>query len=352
MMPEAPEARKKPWKRVWKGVNVAIRLAIAAGILVFLFHKIGGEEIWDAFRRFHWLALAAAVAGYCCMQAIKAHRLQILLGAIGVPVSYARLLGVYFIGMFFNTVLPTIVGGDAVRVVYLSRETGKVDRAVVSVLTERAIGVGALIAIAMVAVLVSGEDATPVMVYLVLAFAAAFVVGMVFLFSPWLYRAGTRCMRALGLGKMAKMIAEMQTAFGVYRRRYGVLVMTALVSLVVEVVMIGLYMLLAYGLGLRLPIGFFFIAVPITVLVSMAPVTISGLGVREVVWVFFLRQQGLPEADGVAVALSLMWFATATIASMFGGPVFLFWRAPVRAAARPTPTPIVVNGGEDALDHV
>ena len=78
-MPEAPEARKTTWTLMWKGVNVTIRLAIAAGILMFLFYKIGGEEIWDAFRRFHWLALAAAVLGYCGMQAIKAHRLQILL---------------------------------------------------------------------------------------------------------------------------------------------------------------------------------------------------------------------------------------------------------------------------------
>ena len=30
----------------------------------------------------------------------------------------------YFIGMFFNFFLPTIVGGDAVKALLLTRETG------------------------------------------------------------------------------------------------------------------------------------------------------------------------------------------------------------------------------------
>ncbi|MFH0965611.1 MAG: lysylphosphatidylglycerol synthase transmembrane domain-containing protein [Planctomycetota bacterium] len=347
MMRQGPEPRESR-EQAWKPIKAAIRLAVAAGILVFLFKKVGGEAIWAAFKQFHWQVPAAAVLGYCVMQAIKTYRFQILLRAIDVRVSYLRLLGMYFIGMFFNTVLPTIVGGDAVRIAYLARDTGKLDRAVASVITERAIGVGALILIAIVALFVSGQDATPVMVYFILAATGVFLVGVLFLFSPWVYRVSTKCMRAIGLGRVEKTISAIQNAFGTYRRQYGILTITMLLSIVVQVVMIALYMLLAYGMGLRLPIGFLFVAVSITVLVSMVPVTVSGLGIREGMWVLFFAQRGLPKPE--AMALSLAWFLTGAVAGMFGCPVFLFWRAADQPRTCPTaPAP---DPSKDALDHV
>jgi len=107
----------KPTKnRTRRLIWLPIKILVAAGILALLFTKIGGIEILHTIERLDWRVFMAAVFGYCCMQALKAYRLKILMDTVGADVSYPRLLLIYFIGMFFNTVLPTIVGGDAVRI--------------------------------------------------------------------------------------------------------------------------------------------------------------------------------------------------------------------------------------------
>ena len=63
-----------------------------------------------------------------------------LLEPVALSVPYRRMVSFYFIGMFFNLFLPTIVGGDAVKAVLLARETGAPARATMSVFMERNLG--------------------------------------------------------------------------------------------------------------------------------------------------------------------------------------------------------------------
>ena len=309
-----------------KWVVRALKVAVEAGILGVLFHQVGAANVWQALTRLDGRVFVGAVVGYCVMQSVKPYRLQLLLRAVDVEVRYPRLLGLYYIGMFFNTVLPSIVGGDAVRAAYLYRDTRRLGRVVAATLTERATGVTALIAIALVALAASPHEASPGVACAVLAVSAAFTLGMLLLFSPWVYRVGMRCMRALRLGRVADAIGALQVAFNVYRRQRGVLVVTLLLSFALQLAMVALYALLAHGMGLHLSPWLLLMAVPVTVLVSMAPVTLGGLGVREVTWVLLLSQHGVPQAD--AIALSLMWFVVVTVSSLFGAPVFLLWGKP------------------------
>ena len=87
--------------------------------------------------------LDLAIAGvllYAAGQSISAWRWKILLGPVQLQASYPRLLSFYFTGMFFNLFLPTIVGGDAVKALLLSRETGATARSTMSVFMERDLG--------------------------------------------------------------------------------------------------------------------------------------------------------------------------------------------------------------------
>ena len=320
----------------------ALKVAVALGILIFLLRKAGGQKVWSVFSRLDWRLFVVAVLGYCCMQALSAFRLQVLLRAIGATVPYLRVLVIYFIGMFFNTVLPTIVGGDAVRIAYLYRETRQFGQAVASTLTERVVGVSSLITIALTTLVLSyRQHAGTRVIYSVLAVSAFFIAGMIVVLSPWVYGIAVRCARATGLGRLLGVLEKVQSAIAVYRRRHDILAVTMLLSLGVQLIVIGVYTLLAYGLGLRLPFSFLLMAVPVTVLVSMAPVTVSGLGVRELSWVFLLGQRGVPQAD--AVALSLTWFLVVTVSSALGGPAFVLWRKQRQPERHPATDPECIN---------
>ena len=96
--------------------------------------------------------VAAGVLLYVAGQALSTWKWRLLLAPVGLgAVRYPRLLAFYFIGMFFNLFLPTIVGGDAVKAVLLARETGAPARATTSVFMERNLGLFALLSIALVA---------------------------------------------------------------------------------------------------------------------------------------------------------------------------------------------------------
>ena len=320
----------------------AIKLVVTVGILAFLFHKVGARHILGrvsgADRAMLWGGFAACVAAYCAMQVLKAYRLQVLLRAVGVAMGLVRLSLIYFIGMFFNIVLPTLVGGDAVRIAYLYRDAGKFDRAAASTVVERVIGTAALILMALVAlVLSSRRDADPHMTLSVLFVTTGFVAGCLVLFTTWAYRLAMACLRAVGLGKLGHVVHEIQGAMTAYRRQGGVLAYTTALSLVANLMMVGIHVILARALGLNLSLWFLLMAVPVTVLISMAPITMSGLGVREATWVFLLQAQGVPQAD--ALAFSLLWFLVTAVASVFGGPAFLLMGKPAQPAAVAAPAP-------------
>ncbi|MEW6455906.1 MAG: lysylphosphatidylglycerol synthase transmembrane domain-containing protein, partial [Acidobacteriota bacterium] len=75
----------------------------------------------------------------------SSNRWQILLRAHNINVNLVKLLKFYFIGNFFNTFLPTGVGGDIMRMYYISKQTEKSIPSMSTVLIERFTGIFILI---------------------------------------------------------------------------------------------------------------------------------------------------------------------------------------------------------------
>src|SRR5207302_10453859 len=84
----------------------------------------------------------------------------------------------YYVGMFFNLVLPTSVGGDVVRAWYLDGRSGRKVSAFLSVFADRASGLLMLIAIACAAALCSPLDLPPRVTWTVYGIGAAAALGL------------------------------------------------------------------------------------------------------------------------------------------------------------------------------
>jgi uncharacterized membrane protein YbhN (UPF0104 family) len=67
--------------------------------------------------------------------------------------------------------------------------------------------------------------------------------------------------------------------------------------------------------------GGLFVVVPLILLVSMIPITPSGLGLTEGAFVFFLQRVGATEVEGLGVALVLR--AKVVIIAAVGGLLWL-----------------------------
>jgi uncharacterized protein (TIRG00374 family) len=276
---------------------------------------------------------------YVAGQALSAWKWHLLLGPVGLgAVRYARVLAFYFIGMFFNIFLPTIVGGDAVKAVLLARETRATGRAAMSVFMERNLGLFALLSIALVAA--RRAPAVDVMgvtlAALTLLLFAAFLAVNAGLASPGIYGLVDRVIDRTPLARFRPRATPLYGAVAAYTARPGVLAGAVLLSFVFQGVVITVVFLNARALDLAFPFSAFAVFVPLISLAGMIPVSVNGLGVREALYILFFGRLGAP--PDVSLSLALLYLAVTLVASLPGGVVYAVQRGRPRAAGSPART--------------
>jgi uncharacterized membrane protein YbhN (UPF0104 family) len=292
--------------------------------------------------RLDWRQVASAFAGldvtlwllalglYLLTQGVSALRWQMLARTLGLGGRWRDYLGYFFIGMFFNLVLPTSVGGDVVRAWYLGRldgpppPLGRRTAAYLSVLADRVNGFVVLIAVACVAALCCPLPLPGPVAWAVASMGAAAALGLASLPAlPWLQKVLPVHPR------LTPILAGARLCLGDRRR---LLIVSAL-SLVVQLANVVLAWLVGEALGLPIPPLYYGVFIPLVSLLTLLPVSLNGMGLRETGTMLLLDPLGVGAAS--AVTLSLLLFAVYTAASLGGGLFYLLGRSPRFEAARP-----------------
>src|SRR5262245_11719880 len=136
-----------PWlvRRVW---IVLLRLTVSLGILTLLFYFIDVHMFWHALRRISLHLWLAIFFGYLGVQVIGCFIWRMMMYVAGLGRSPAQARQVYFGGLFATLFLPSIVGGDLVRVGLIMRLRGNAGGAVLGNLVDRVVDAVALICVA------------------------------------------------------------------------------------------------------------------------------------------------------------------------------------------------------------
>lgn len=319
------------------GLGRWLKPTVTIALYVLVFYWTDAREIPATLRNAQFALVGVCVALYTIGQATSALKWRILLTPVGLRTSYARLLGFYFTGMFFNLFLPTIVGGDAVKAVLLARDTGSPARATMSVFMERNTGLCALLLIALVAAYL----APPVTLYgvslvtLTWLLAAGYVAVNIVLFSPLAYRIADRLIARSPLKRMRARTASLYEAATPYTHAIGALVLSMLLSIVFQCIVIGVVFLSARALSLSIPLTAVAVFVPLVSLAGMVPVSVNGLGVREALYILLFGRIGVPAE--LAVSLALLYLGVTIVASLPGGLVYALQKSPGSLAAEAAP---------------
>jgi glycosyltransferase 2 family protein len=325
-----PEWQVPPQRGAGRWIKALVTLLLYA--LVFYWTDV--RVIVSRLTTVRLEYVAVAVLLYVGGQALSTWKWRLLLAPVGLAaVRYPRLLAFYFIGMFFNLFLPTMVGGDAVKAVLLARETGAPVRATTSVFMERNLGLSALLSIALVAswrAPAFDMMGVPLSTLTLLLFCG-FIAANVALVTRGVYGLVDRIIAATPLARMRHRAAPLYDAVYAYRARPGVIASTVLLSFVFQGVVIAVVFLNTRALQLDFPFSSIAVFVPLISLASMIPVSVNGLGVREALYIFFFGRLGAPTE--VSVSLALLYLAVTFMASLPGGLVYASQRS-----GRPQPT--------------
>ncbi len=316
--------------RALRVVATLIFTALAVGYLVW---KIDLGTTADVLRETNvaWFALAVAIMILTALP--MALRWQWLLRAQAIQERFAWLTRAYFVSYAAGQILPTSIGGDAVRILETSRRhPGRSGSITAIVLLERGLGGAATVLLGAVGfVLALGRYDLGAYYWLELAFVLGTLVLLFVFFSrsarPLLARARPALLR-LKLERPARAFYEGVHSF---RSRPRLLGTVFALTLSLQAVRVLAIWAAAKAVGIDLSPRVFYVMGPLFFLVLLVPFTLNGFAVREAFFVSFLGNVGVG-ADQAFAAGFLFFLVTVALAAP--GGAILLWEG-IRGGARP-----------------
>ncbi len=360
------------------------RFAVASLLLLVIFHVIFCNEAqlqlsqqpgaWESMtrwgqRRYAWQVgpvglwrTAWQLDSLSLLGAFGLCGVPIFLGALrwrqalrvqGLDVSPLETCRISLVAHFFNAFLLGSTGGDVVKAWHAAKLTHhKRAEAATTVFVDRLLGTAALLlfAVAMIPFCWrAGRPAPGVLLFLEYhrySGVALLILGMLAV-----------AVLALGIGFYSDALAVDSTLSRLTARLpWGAAISRALAacrafgharffmpivagySLLINAAIVGTFLCLAYGLHLneKVPTAVFWFVVPAVVCVSALPITPSGLGVREHLFVLLLTVPAFPEVKHAeALSLSLLGYSVNLAWSAVGGLVYLFFPVRLPEAGEP-----------------
>jgi glycosyltransferase 2 family protein len=310
--------------RIPRPVRIALQVVVSAGVIAYLLWQIDVGRTIDLIGSSNGWDLLGAYAIFLATTWGMAWRWQALLASKGIQEPLGWLTKLYFVGYAAGQVLPTSIGGDAVRIAAHARRRPDVKgEAAGAVLMERVLGsAGTLVLVAVGLVLAIGRyDNIQLLIWLELAFVV-FVLGLfALLFSrrtnAWLQERG-------GARRLARAFRSVWLALHGYREKASVLWLVLAVTVVLQFARIIAIWLCGEAVGLNLSPLVYIVMGPLLFLVMMVPFTINGLGVREAFFIAFLARFDV-SADA-AFATGFLFYAV-TVATSIPGGVIMLWQS-------------------------
>lgn len=256
--------------------------------------QVGGGRVLVSYLLLHGSLLAMAV------------RWSLLLGWLGIGQSVTASWRYYLTGSFYSILLPGVIGGDVVRIgMSVAGHRGGKLLTASSVLFERICGLAAMFAIAAVTVAWASNrlHLEPRSAEGIVVFASAGLLGFAGGFLIWRLLPERLLARKRERGEFLGKLLDRLGPFRDLTLRHVLMIL--FVSATAHLLSFASAFFLARAIGLDLSFVFFLAVMPVVFVMTVLPVSLGGLGVREGVLAFFLVRAGVPSTDAVVLALLL-----------------------------------------------
>jgi len=308
-------------KRLLRPLATILFTGLATAYLVW---KIDVGTTADVLRDASpwWFALAVAIMILTTVP--MALRWRWLLASQGMHEQLPWLTRAYLVAYAAGQILPTSLGGDAVRVLETSRRhPARLGGISAIVLLERALGGAATVLLgAMGFALAIGRYDVGAYLWLEGAFVLG-TIGLAFVFfargARPLLRWTQPLLRRLRLERPVRSVYD---GVHVFRGHAGLLSGVFALTVAVQAVRILAIWATARAVGIDLSPRIFYVMGPLFFLVLLVPFTLNGFAVREAFFVSFLGSVGI--AADAAFAAGFLFFLV-TIALALPGGAILLW---------------------------
>ena len=309
----------KMQKKWTKYAFTALKASVTIGGILYIFNKIPFSETikyWTA-TAIPWMALSLVLITVFML--IQANRWRGLLLDEGKKIPLRSFYAYIALGYFFNNLLPSGFGGDAVKTIAFGKRFGNTVNSIAAIVVSRVMGLIAMFlcfffALPFIAHKYSIPAVYTITVSVVALASIAIIVGGLFLDK----------IRVPGaLTSRFPFIVKLQEAFAIYRNHKKAFFLSGLDSIWLQLIIIVIQY--AYFRAVDVNVDIFVLTVFSTIMVTftMLPISINGIGIRESVQIsLYTGLLGIPAE--IVLASTLLSYIPLLFEAAQGAVVFLF----------------------------
>jgi glycosyltransferase 2 family protein len=308
----------------------ALRILVTALLILLAIHYVDATKVSEALGRMEVGHLALLLVASWIGQLACAQRWRLFALSLGMKGSYFTFLKMYFVGMIFNAGLPSLVGGDVVKAYLVSRRAAcHFKYGLASVLLDRAAGLISLLAYGSAAVLLVPLTWRGIPLWFVyLIIWAGVLSGLALawkgerIYQPWLNPKSKSWFQ-----KIFQLISDFHQALLQMRLSRGTALQICAISMFNSGLVLWVFQ--QVSVAFNQPVGLlgFSVLFPVISVITLLPVSIHGLGLREWAYVEGLALLNIPPE--LALTLALASSALMIVTDLAG--VFFLPTMPIRS---------------------
>jgi uncharacterized protein (TIRG00374 family) len=285
-----------------------LRLLISAGLLgLLLGYLVDLRAAASALAGAHWVHFAWLALWITLDRLMMSYKWRLLVVCRGLSLGQVEALRAYYVASFAGCFLPSTVGADAMRVAAVTNPDRPSAAVAASVVVERVLGfVAAACAALLSLALLTGLalDLPPGVRAWSLAILGASVLAVVVSLSgPLAAWLETLAARLAHKSKLVSWLGRFLAAYGLYRHHRGTLALFLGLSLLEQSVPVVGTWLAALALDIPLSLTMAAAVAPLALLFTRVPVSVSGFGMVEGLYVAFFSLVGLSTTHSFLLGL-------------------------------------------------
>lgn len=306
-----------------KVLGIILRIGISAALLVFLFGKVDRKALFQIIREADTGKLLFAFLIFSLVYIVCIFRWEMLLRAVRVHLPIKRVIISFSAGLFFNVFMPSTIGGDLVRSLDLAAHTRKGKEVVATVLLDRLSGYAGMVLVAVAAIIFGYQLVQDrIVVLIVLAIVALLALILLLIFNNFFFSKINRFFHSPKGNRLMTAIKNTHQEMYYFRRHKRILFLNLAYSVFIQVVAPVSYYLIAVAMGIKTGIIYYFIFFPLIGAITLLPISIGGLGLRDATTIYFFAKAGM--AKDAAFAISIMIFFFTLLLGALGGVIYVF----------------------------
>ena len=313
-----------------KSVKIILKSAVSFSLLLIIIMKIDWNAVFNNFKTAKFIFIFIAFLLNILERVELTYKWNLLIRVRGKHVHFARLFLINSIGTFLGLFLPSSLGTDVVRGYYLVKNISEKSISVSSVFVDRVLGLFSLLLLGVISVYLTGN--------LIPGFNIRLYVFLLFVFCTAFFYFFQRDESATFLEKILKKVRHRKIIEQGIKLHYSILeykkfpktlLLSFFITLLVQATRIFTYYSISQAFNISIPLIYFFLFIPLIMLIIMIPISIGGLGVREGTFVAFFNLLGVTINKAIIISFTNSIIDTFNTL-IIGGSAYLFYKAPIK----------------------